>query len=125
MFHGLRKTTTTFLVESGRSDTTICLRTGHKSAESLKNYQNGRGREGREQQSTILATSASKHREAPQTSEEVLGKHPKRDDICVEAASLPSNHTSHEQAVPSTINHSTLPDSHVQDASTKNSDHDF
>lgn len=54
--HSLRGTVSYMLIEAGHTDSAVACRTGHKQLESLKNYQNLRGGEGRNQQNCIFAS---------------------------------------------------------------------
>ncbi|MEM1370485.1 MAG: hypothetical protein AAGG02_21310, partial [Cyanobacteria bacterium P01_H01_bin.15] len=50
----LRATATTRLVESGRSETAITMRTDHKDCNNLRSYQQNQGLESKAQQGIIF-----------------------------------------------------------------------
>lgn len=52
--HSLQGTVATALIESGPLDSAATMRTSDKQIDFLRNYQNLRGREGKEQQSIIF-----------------------------------------------------------------------
>lgn len=55
--HSLRVTVAYMLIKAGRPNSTITIRTGHRKTDSLKYYQNIRGKEGKTQQRIIFQST--------------------------------------------------------------------
>lgn len=55
--HSLRGTVASMLIQAGTPDSAITMRTGHRNTDSLKSYQNIRGKEGKTQQRIIFQST--------------------------------------------------------------------